>query len=169
MKCQLCGINEATEELRCNINDKKMNLKLCQECAHEFSKKIIPSYTSIYDTIGSLTSGLFGSKPHKEPEVLKAVSRCRGCGMSYDEFVSSGKLGCSECYKSFHDRLLRPLKQIHGTYEHVGKIPNRAGGQLKTIRKIEKLKAQLSEAIQVQEFEKAAQLRDEINRLKEDV
>lgn len=170
MKCQLCGKNEATEELWCNINDKKSNLKLCSECALEFSKKIIPSYGSIYDTIGSLTSGLFGGKAsgisRKEPEVLKAVSRCQGCGMSYDEFVATGKLGCSECYKTFHDRMLRPLKQIHGTYEHVGKIPGRTGGQLKTLRKIEKLKAKLSEAIQMQEFEKAAKLRDEINELK---
>ncbi len=170
MKCQLCGKNEPTEELWCVINGKKSNLKLCSECAAEFSKKMMPSYSSIYDTIGSLTSGLFGSKlggsEVKEPEVLKAVSCCSGCGMSYDKFAANGKLGCSECYKTFHDRMLRPLKQIHGTYEHVGKIPGRAGEHLKASRELEKLKFKLSEAIQKQEFEKAAELRDEIKRIK---
>lgn len=172
MKCQLCGKNEATEELWCVINGKKSNLKLCSECAAEFTKKVMPSYGSIYDTIGSLTSGFFGNKLGgsglKEPEVLKAVSRCPVCGMSYDEFAAKGKLGCSECYKTFHDRMLRPLKQIHGTYEHVGKIPGRAGGQLKVSRKLEKLKFRLSEAIQKQEFEKAAEFRDEIKKLEEE-
>ena len=86
--------------------------------------------------------------------------------MTYEAFVSKGKLGCGDCYKTFHDRLLRPLRQIHGTYEHVGKIPERGGGALKNSRKLERLKAQLDAAVQKQEFEKAAKIRDEINELK---
>lgn len=171
MKCQRCGKREATESIVGIINGKKVNLKLCAECAKAISAENIPDYSSIYDTISSLTSGFFGSgfgTGFKEPEILKAVSHCPVCGMSYDSFASSGKLGCSECYKVFHDRMLRPLKQIHGTYEHVGKIPGRAGGKLKVSRRLDKLKMSLSEAVQKQEFERAAELRDEIKKLSEE-
>lgn len=170
MKCERCGKNEATENVFSIVNGKKSNLKLCAECAKKLSEEIMPDYSSIYDTIGSLTSGFFGnafSSGIKEPEVLKAASRCPVCGMSYDAFASGGKLGCGECYKTFHDRMLRPLKQIHGTYEHIGKIPGRAGGKLKVSRRIDSLKQRLSDAVQKQEFERAAELRDEIKKLTE--
>lgn len=170
MKCQMCGNNEAVEELYCNINGKKSKLRVCHSCAKQVADSIVPG--SMYDNagLGNLTSAFYNLASHLqgvgEPEILKAVSKCPSCGMTYEAFVSKGKLGCGDCYKTFHDRLLRPLRQIHGTYEHVGKIPERGGGALKNSRKLERLKAQLDAAVQKQEFEKAAKIRDEINELK---
>lgn len=86
--------------------------------------------------------------------------------MRYNEFVETGKLGCSECYDAFRGRLIRPLKQIHGACEHIGKVPVREGGQIKNDRKIKKLETELNAAVMKQEFEKAAKLRDEIKQLK---
>ena len=126
----------------------------------------------MYDDIGlgSLASALFNMAGSvsgmKEPEILKAVNKCPSCGMTYDMFASKGKLGCSECYKTFHDRMLRPLKQIHGTYEHVGKIPKRSGGTLRTTRRLDDLKIKLDEAVYKQEYERAAEIRDEINKIR---
>ena len=171
MKCQNCKVNEATQKVMCNINGNKSEMYLCPECAKEITESIVPSAQSFYDdfSLGSLAGALFGMNPLShvsEPEILKAKRQCPNCKTTYDEFSSSGKLGCSCCYETFHDRRLRPLTQIHGTFEHIGKIPSRSGQKLKTSRKIEKLNMELSDAITKQEFEKAAELRDEINKLK---
>lgn len=173
MKCQICGKNEAVEELYSNINGKKSTKHVCHSCAKKVANSIMPGSASLYDNVGlgNLASALYslanGHLPGSgEPEILKAVNKCPVCGTTYDLFVSKGKLGCGECYKTFHDRLLRPLKQIHGTYEHVGKIPERSGGALKNSRKLDRLKAKLDSAIQNQEFEKAAEIRDEIKALR---
>ena len=175
MKCQICGKNEAVQDIYCNINGKKSRLNVCRDCSKQIADSIIPGHGSLYDSVGlgNLTSALYsltgGHMPGAaEPEILQAVNKCPVCGMTYEMFASNGKLGCGECYKTFHDRLLRPLKQIHGTYEHVGKIPERAGGSLKTSKKLEKLKSQLDSAVLRQEFERAAELRDEIRKLKGD-
>ena len=75
-------------------------------------------------------------------------------------------MGCGECYSVFGNRLERPLKQIHGTCEHVGKIPSRMGGTLKKERQLAGLESELNAAVLKQEFEKAAELRDKIKELK---
>ena len=171
MKCQMCGKNEATEEIYTNINGKKSVMKICHSCGKKIAGSIFPGSSSLYDTagLGNLASVLYGGHMQgmREPEILKAVGKCPSCGMTYETFVSKGKLGCGDCYKTFHDRLLRPLKQIHGTYEHVGKIPERGGGELKNSRRLDSLKQQLDAAVRNQEFERAAELRDEIKAIKE--
>ncbi len=173
MKCQICGKNEAVEEMHLNINGKVSMMSVCPECANKVAGSLFKTGGSIYESagLGNLASALYGlagapSQSSAGPEILKAVSKCPLCGMTYDEFVSKGKLGCGECYSAFHDRLLRPLKQIHGTYEHVGKIPERGGGELKNSRRLDKLKMSLDKAVREQEFEKAAEIRDEIKAIK---
>ncbi len=173
MKCQICGKNEAVEQLHLNINGKKSAMMVCPSCAKKIAGQIFPTGGSLYETagLGNLASALYGlTGAHAQsaggPEILKAVNKCPVCGTTYDSFAAKGKLGCGECYKTFHDRLLRPLKQIHGTYEHVGKIPERCGGELKNSRRLEELKMRLDRAVREQEFEKAAELRDEIKALK---
>ena len=165
MKCQVCGKNEAVEELYTNVNGKKSKRHVCRSCAKKIADSLIPGHSSIYDNVGldSLASAFYnltGVPVSGEPEILKAISKCPVCGMTYEAFASNGKLGCGGCYKAFRDRLLRPLKQIHGTYEHVGKIPERGGGELKHARRLDSLKRQLDAAVLNQEFERAAELRD---------
>ena len=92
---------------------------------------------------------------------------CPVCGMPFDDFLRKGRLGCGECYSAFRGRLERPLKQIHGTCEHVGKVPSRMGGTLKRDRQIAHLESELNAAVLKQEFEKAAELRDRIKELKD--
>ena len=174
MKCQMCGKNEAAEQLYINDNGKKSVMMVCHDCAKKITGSMMPVSGSLYEGagLGNLTSALYSlahSKSAGEPEILKAVSKCPTCGMTYDAFVSKGKLGCGECYRTFHDRLLRPLRQIHGTYEHVGKIPERSGGELKNSRKLDSLRQQLDAAVREQEFERAAELRDEIKALKGEI
>ena len=163
MKCQKCNINEATTHYTEIINGKKTEYFLCEECAK--GDKILKGFKLGFDNeFDNLFSGFFGNTMGiKAPE----TTVCRGCKMTFDEFLKGGRLGCSECYDTFASRLIKPLKQIHGSCEHMGKIPERLGLDLKKTRNIEKLEAELNNAIAEQNFEEAAKLRDKIKELKE--
>ena len=86
--------------------------------------------------------------------------------MTFSDFLNTGKLGCGDCYSAFRNRLIRPIKQIHGTYEHTGKVPVRGGGNVVREKKISKLESELNAAVMKQDFETAAKLRDEIKSMK---
>jgi protein arginine kinase activator len=81
--------------------------------------------------------------------------------------VNSGKIGCADCYTTFYDKLLPSLQRIHGKTRHEGKNPTIIKAEVTNVNPIEDLEEQLRIAIDEQNFEKAAQLRDKINELKE--
>lgn len=167
MKCQKCQMREATNHITEVINGKKMELHLCSECAAKSEE--FQSVKSGFDFgIGDFLGGIFGGKQKSlsGDAVPKSGDVCPVCGMHFESFLRKGRLGCGECYSVFRNRLERPLRQIHGTSEHVGKVPKRAGDALIRSRQLSRLEAELSDAVIKQEFERAAELRDRINELK---
>ena len=94
--------------------------------------------------------------------------------MTYEEFRKVGRLGCSQCYEAFGTPLRRLLKRIHGSDTHVGRGPRSprtagpagATGEGGQPRSLEKLREALQAAVDTEEYERAAQLRDRI-RLQE--
>jgi protein arginine kinase activator len=89
--------------------------------------------------------------------------------MTYSQFSKLGRFGCSSCYKYFNDRLDPLFKRVHGSTVHTGKVPVRVGGQIRTKRQIEDLKRHLQDSINQEEFEHAAQLRDQIRELERQI
>lgn len=102
-----------------------------------------------------------------KPQMSVPNEICPQCKMSLAEFSKTGKLGCPKCYDAFRPYLVQVLGSIHGNAEHTGKISQNADKKIKVKRRIEKLSAELSAAVEKQDFERAASLRDEINKLKE--
>lgn len=100
-----------------------------------------------------------------QPVTYSEEKKCPVCGRTYSEFARTGKLGCSECYKTFRAPVSRTLRQIHSTTHHTGKIPSRSGSEIKKQRKYEQLKAQLQEAVKAEDYEKAAKLHKEIRAM----
>jgi protein arginine kinase activator len=77
-----------------------------------------------------------------------------------------GRFGCAHCYETFKEQLPPVLRRLHsGNWSHSGKIPKRIGGGIHLKKQVENLKSELKELIQQEEFEKAAQIRDEIRTL----
>lgn len=165
MKCQKCHEREATSHMTEIINGKKQELHLCSECAAE-SPEFQNMKMGMDFGIGDFLGGIFGGTKSKSIGGGTVTDACPLCGMLFDDFLKNGRLGCGECYSVFGNRLERPLKQIHGTCEHVGKIPSRMGGTLKKERQLAGLESELNAAVLKQEFEKAAELRDKIKELK---
>lgn len=86
--------------------------------------------------------------------------RCDGCGTSLSELARTGMTGCAKCYVTFEKQLAPYIGRIHGDVRHTGSIPRSAGAEIRRMREIERLKTELSRAVEIQDFENAARLRD---------
>lgn len=101
----------------------------------------------------------------------KALSRktysqriCTSCGLSFQDFLDSGRLGCPNCYVSFRDELKPLLRRIHGTIRHSWSVKKSRPGMGKN-RVLERLRKELAAAVEEEEFEKAAVLRDRMREM----
>jgi protein arginine kinase activator len=166
MQCQECGKRPATLHFTKIVNGDKTEFHLCDACAKERGE-IIPG-TSNGFSIHNLISGLLDFDLNHPGQIHGAEPKqpkCNECGMTYAQFSKMGRFGCSSCYDYFSPRLDALLRRIHGNTAHVGKIPLRTGGALHARKQLEQLRAKLAQAVQNEEFEKAAFLRDEIRKL----
>ncbi len=166
MKCEKCNKNEATTHMTKIVNGYKEEHHLCSECAAE-SPEYSEMKHSMNFSISDFLPGMFSAAKQQQTigNELEA-DICPVCHMPYSEFLQKGKLGCGECYSVFRNRIKRPLKQIHGTFEHIGKAPGRGGEKVMRNKKISALESELNAAVLKQDFETAAKLRDEIKELK---
>ncbi|MBQ6019555.1 MAG: UvrB/UvrC motif-containing protein [Clostridia bacterium] len=165
MLCQNCRRNEASTHIRRIVNGTAAEYHLCPECADKLG------YASPLGGLGNGLGELFGSFLGDIPisRLSNRVIRCEKCGCSFDDIVKSGKVGCADCYELYYDKLLPSLRKIHGQTAHVGKKPRTAAETpQKTAAapdKTAELKQKLAEAVENQNFELAAVLRDEIRRM----
>jgi len=90
---------------------------------------------------------------------------CADCGWSFARFRETGLLGCPRCYTTFGEPLRDLLRRVHGSDEHLGKVYEK-GEKLAAIEDNEEfLHEALEEAVEREEFEQAAAIRDRIQRL----
>lgn len=169
MLCQSCGKHAATTHIKSYVNGQLTELHLCPSCAKE------QGYTAGFSDWSALLGGLLGIHEPQQPQ-RQEVKRCPGCGASYQEIAQSAKMGCAECYKTFRAQLLPVIQKIHGSAQHKGKSPG--GSALRVTGKqslvlaeqpklspVEEKKRLMQKAIEAQDFEQAAVLRDEIKEL----
>lgn len=166
MLCQNCGKYEATTHLKRVVNGDTTEMHLCSDCAQHLG------YGDMFSGFGLNLDDFFGG--FLEDTVQKLASpveeKCPKCGNSFSDIVRSGKVGCSECYRMFYDKLLPSIQRIHGRIKHSGKHIEAAAEskkieESKPENEIDSLKDQLNKAVENQEFEQAAVLRDKIKEL----
>lgn len=170
MLCQNCSKREATTHIKRVVNGEWTENHLCSECASSLG------YDDIFDNSILSIPNIFASFFNDTPLTLTSgkTQRCEKCGSSFEDIIRTGMVGCADCYETFSDKLLPSIQRIHGKAKHAGKVP--VIKQSTPIKKIEKSKdeiisekqAQLAEAVEKQEFERAVVLRDEIKALKEE-
>ena len=174
MLCQNCSKAQATTHIKRIINGETTEQHLCAACA----KKL--GYDGFFDdfslSIPNIFAGFFGDAL---PSLAsKQTERCSTCGSSFEEIVRTGMVGCADCYKTFYDRLLPSIQRIHGRAKHAGKTPPQtvltqpkddAQTQAPTKEdRIAALEQQMQQAVESQNFEQAAVLRDNIKALREE-
>lgn len=167
MICQVCGKKTATTHIKTIVNGQLTEQHLCADCARK--KGYGGLFGGLGFDFGSLLGGLLG-----EASGDRNVVRCEKCGSSFEEIARSGKLGCADCYKTFRSQLVPMIQRIHGTTRHKGKTPGSSALRVTENRSqivpvaqsaLEEKKKQLQKAIEAQEFERAAVLRDEIKEM----
>lgn len=160
MQCDICGKKKATVHLTEIVDEQMSEMHLCEECAREKSVQMEQQF-GLADLLAGLSDF---NKPTKDAP--KVNLQCSNCQMTYEDFRKFGRLGCSECYTSFESHLAVLLKKIHGSNHHLGKAPIKIPQtERKKIESLQELRSQLLQAIQLEDFEKAAGLRDKIREL----
>lgn len=166
MLCQNCGKHEATTHIKSVVNGEYTQLHLCSDCAGKLG------YGDVFSGFGLDLGDFFGNFFSKPKAMLSSTraERCEKCGMSFEEIVKSGKIGCAGCYEKFYDMLLPSIRRIHGKTQHSGKtaqvIEEKAEVKEKTKEEIIlELKDEMQKAIEKQDFERAAEIRDSIREL----
>lgn len=174
MKCSHCHEKEANTHIRRIINGKKEEMYLCEECAKELG--VIDEFDFEPLTMDSFFGNLLGAGA-AALNSLAGVDRCTYCGSSFNDIINSGKVGCAHCYDRFEDKLAPSIEKLHGRTRHVGKHvtyteePEKTAAKQDDIKEnntaemseIDRLKADLQNAVKEQRFEDAATIRDKIN------
>lgn len=162
MLCQVCGKNDATVHFTKIINGNIEEIHLCSSCAKE--NKDLEFNFDFPFSFQKLFTGLIDSVQDKGEQEKDITCEC---GLTYKEFLESGKFGCAKCYDTFSGDMDSLLKGIHGHNRHEGKIPSGTKDKMLQKRAIESLKSELEQSIKIEDFERAAYLRDEIKKLRE--
>jgi protein arginine kinase activator len=165
--CEECKSKPASVHVTKIVNSKKVQQYLCQECARAKWEDLgfsMQPHLSVQNLLSGLVSAAQGASAGATPVTQL---RCSNCGLAFSEFTRTGFLGCRQCYEQF-DQELRPIyKRIHGDTEHRGKVPGRAGGRARVTREIDALRRELQECVRTEDYERAAELRDKIRALQE--
>ena len=159
--CQACGKKPATIHYTEIVNDNMVTLNLCSDCAGEKGVKVegVGGYG-----LGDLVAGLIDTTASSEAERIGKVS-CPTCGYDYSEFKKVGRFGCPDCYTAFETQLISVLRHVHGSTHHAGKVPPSVRSRAGLRQRVSTLRDDLSRAIESEEYEKAATIRDEIRDL----
>jgi len=170
MLCHDCKKREAHVHLTQVTNNKKSVLSLCKECAA--ARGFHSPLDNVPFPLADILSGLVQeiSTTHKNYPVENL--QCKQCGQTFDEFTRQGRFGCGKCYDAFRPRLEPIMRKIHGASLHRGLQPDtprstESDPKLLPVREETRLEAELKKAIETEDFERAAELRDKLQSVRD--
>lgn len=176
MLCERCKQREANVRFTEVINGVKSEHRLCMQCAMDMDLGAVGIFDS-ENPIGKILSGILGAdlETARKTDSMEQIV-CPSCGMAYSEFVNDSRFGCPDCYSVFDILINDNIKQLQGNTRHIGKQPRfgwsgidagkEAAGK-NTESELALLESKLREAVDDEDYEEAARLRDRIKELKE--
>ena len=166
MKCQRCE-KPATFHITELTGGKPQELHLCEQHAREYlTESDAETAAATPSLAGALAHHLAVGQTAEELARLDQQS-CPICGITFFEFRNQGRLGCPHDYVCFQKELEPLLVNIHGETVHVGKRPRRSQGNTNSQTELIRMRREMKEAIQREEYEKASKLRDDIRKVEE--
>jgi protein arginine kinase activator len=161
MKCQKCD-KPATFHITELTGGKPKELHLCEEHAREYLQE--NEQTEEAAPADSLEQQLTMGQTVEQLAKLDKQA-CPVCGITFFDFRSKGRLGCSHDYVCFEKELEPLLVNIHGETAHVGKRPKASPVDTDRLTDLIRLRKELKAAVTGEKYEEASKLRDEIRRL----
>lgn len=164
MKCQKCE-KPATFHITDLSGDELLALHLCPDCAKQYLQPEQPSKESMLT--GVLAKQL---KVGQTAEQLADLDdkQCPVCGITFYEFRQGGRLGCPHDYVYFEPELDALLVNVHGKTQHVGKRPKRGVDDTQQQTELIRLRREMKEAVDREDYESASELRDKIKMIEEE-
>lgn len=159
MKCESCGDHEAVVHLTQIENNEMSVVHLCEACAAEQGLETPTETPNV--PLADFLAEMSGDAPSRASS--SAPERCPFCGLSFAEFREVGRLGCPQCWSAFEEQLQGLLRRVHGATTHMGKVylpPDPTASERE--KRLEALRRRLERAVELEDFERAAELRDEI-------
>ncbi|WP_309397649.1 UvrB/UvrC motif-containing protein [Cerasicoccus maritimus] len=154
--CSHCQ-KPATIHLTQIVNNEIKKLDFCEDCPHQ--KGVTdPAGFSLADLLSSGDEESFSGNQ-------SAVSECPSCGFSPKNFKKLGRLGCPDCYTSLEDFIEPMLAKMHRGTHHNGKFPHGLVSRILFQRKVRETEEALQSAVESENYEEAAKLRDELKAL----
>jgi protein arginine kinase activator len=169
MICQDCKKREASVHMTQISGNDKTSLSLCRECAlaRGFHSPLDNMPFPLADILSNMVKATATAAKSDPADELV----CRKCGLTFDEFARQGRFGCGECYTAFRPRLESIMRKIHGASLHRGRNPETQSltPQLDPlpVKEEERLEAELKKAIDSEDFERAAELRDKLKTVRD--
>lgn len=168
MKCTRCS-KQATFHITDLTGDELLALHLCPDCAKEYLRteegeesEDGPMSNVLSQQLNPPTSPL----QQTAEEMRERDGReCPICGISFYEFRQGGRLGCPHDYVFFHDDLEPLLMNVHGETVHNGKSPKRGIQDTESQTELIRLRREMQEAVEQENYEHASRLRDQIRSI----
>lgn len=156
-QCDICGRNDAVLKVRQLAKDGTASeLEVCAECAR--ARGLTDSATLRSDA-AAVMAELRG-----QVDEADSAAVCPACGLTYADFKRRGQLGCAECYAAFRERLMPLVRRLHGAVQHIGRTPSAGRKQAQQRMALLALQDELAEAVNSEDYERAAALRDRLRR-----
>jgi protein arginine kinase activator len=159
--CEDCGENPAVMHVTQVVKNEMTVIHLCESCAAERGVEAMPQapapLTDFLAQMGAVVPTREGGAED---------TRCAFCGLTYADFKEVGRLGCPECWTTFQPALESLVRRIHGSVQHLGKVylpPDPSASERE--KRLEGLRHRLHRAVQAEDFERAAEIRDRIRDL----
>ncbi|HLA13785.1 MAG TPA: UvrB/UvrC motif-containing protein [Gemmatimonadaceae bacterium] len=157
MVCDLCKEGEAVIQLTEIQGSGVRQLHLCEKCAAERGVETTinaakPQINNFLQTIHEQMPGAKGEAAH-----------CQFCSGTLADFRATGRLGCAHCYETFESSLRDLLRRVHGNSRHIGRryvapLPS----ALPHVSSATELRDRLKRAVEAEQFELAADIRDKL-------
>ncbi len=160
MKCQNCE-KPATFHITDLTGDEVIALHLCPNCAKEHLHPGEGGGASAPTLANVLKQQLNITQTAEELAKLDKKT-CPVCGISFYEFRQAGRLGCPHDYSVFEEELEPLLLNVHGSTQHIGKTPKRTPTDQKQQTELIRLRREMRDAIEAENYELASSLRDKI-------
>ncbi len=165
MKCDECGGGPSTVRYTEIVDGQLRTWNLCEQCSR--SRGVGPGLSSIAGPLVNILMSLLEDAGLDEAGPENGTTSCPRCGLTYEEFRRTGRLGCDDCYEAFREELRPLLRRIHGCTEHVGGFPPGRSEPVESLRELRRLRTELERAVAREDYERAADLRDEIRTMVE--
>lgn len=158
-RCDRCGASGDLIHLTQVVESEVHSVHLCEACAA--SQGLAAATSSAPEPLLEFLAQL-----GKEPQPEASAAACPSCGLTPAELKRTGRLGCATCYVHFGGQLRMLLRRLHGGTQHRGKgFATQERIEARRTAQIVGLRRSLQRAIEGEDFERAAGIRDELRRV----